>query len=282
MNNLVNDIQTQLNHNDRKQQSLKQIILQELTNQPFCGQFLVYQLFEESSSPDELLITKALKNCTDFDFISFMNQEEVYDADEYFDVNKQLALREKLGSHNLQGLLQKVISKCTNLSKKYNLQEYIRQANNSLLDLAKDPRCTEEEFLEAANKLKVETGYDVWTRMIQVRGSDDIVKLQPNKSVFKDKSGKDRESYTLKLIRNNGMSNRDDSMEFGDCSSLSQTTEKWNPLTFAVYSGNLPLIKFIISRSSGHLRKMLKIPGIFKTQEISRLFPFIMAIRYNN
>ena len=66
------------------------------------------------------------------------------------------------------------------------------------------------------------------------------------------------------------------------CSSLSQSTEKWNPLTFAIYSGNLPLIKFIISRCSGHLRKMLKIPGIFKTQEISRLFPFIMAIRYNN
>ena len=153
-----------------------------------------------------------------------------------------------------------------------------------MLDLAKDPRSTEEEFLEATNKLKVETGYDVWTKMMHVRGSDDIVKLQPNKSVFKDSSGKDRESYTLKLVRNNGISNRDDSMEFGDvaCSSLSQTTEKWNPLTFAIYSGNLPLIKFIIQRTSGHLRKMMKIPGIFKTQEISRLFPFIMAIRYNN
>jgi ankyrin repeat protein len=63
---------------------------------------------------------------------------------------------------------------------------------------------------------------------------------------------------------------------------LSQTTDKWNPLTFAVYSGNLELIKCIISKTQGNCKRMLKIPGIFKSQEVSRLFPFIMAIRHNN
>jgi hypothetical protein len=35
----------------------------------------------------------------------------------------------------------------------------------SLLELAKDPEATEEMFQEVANKLKVETGYDIWMRI---------------------------------------------------------------------------------------------------------------------
>lgn len=70
-----------------------------------------------------------------------------------------------------------------------------------------------------------------------------------------------------------------ESMQFN---GLSQSTEKWNPLTFAVYAGNLELIKFIVSKSVGNTKRLLKIPGIFKTQEISRLFPFIIAMRYNS
>lgn len=69
-----------------------------------------------------------------------------------------------------------------------------------------------------------------------------------------------------------------DTMQF---SGLSQSTEKWNPLTFAVYNGNLDLIKFIIGKSVCNIKRMLKIPGIFKTQEISRLFPFVMSLRLN-
>ena len=52
------------------------------------------------------------------------------------------------------------------LCKKYNIQEYIKQANVSVLELAKDPHMTPEEFQESINKLKVETGYDIWTRML--------------------------------------------------------------------------------------------------------------------
>ena len=63
---------------------------------------------------------------------------------------------------------------------------------------------------------------------------------------------------------------------------MSQRAEKWNPLTFAIYNGNLELVKFIIQRSGGNLQRMLKIPGLFKTQEISRLYPFIVALRSNN
>jgi len=72
--------------------------------------------------------------------------EKIYDGGEYFDMNKQIQLREKLPDHNIQVLLQKFITKCTSLSKKYNISEYLKQANISLLDLAKDPDTTAEEF----------------------------------------------------------------------------------------------------------------------------------------
>ena len=88
----------------------------------------------------------------------------------------------------------------------------------SLLELAKDPQTTAEEFQEAANKLKVETGYDVWLRMAQVRGCEDMVKLQPNKK-FGDSKGKmDRDSYTLKLFKQSNIlgSIREDSMDFNE------------------------------------------------------------------
>ena len=41
-------------------------------------------------------------------------------------------------------------------------------------------------------------------------------------------------------------------MEFG-IGDEEQSTEKWNPLTFAVYSGNLPLIKLIVNNNIGNL-----------------------------
>lgn len=61
----------------------------------------MYQLFEESSTADEHLIKKSLKNCTDFDFIQYMNLEEIYDAGEYFDLNKLQELKEKLPNQNI-------------------------------------------------------------------------------------------------------------------------------------------------------------------------------------
>ena len=164
----------------------------------------------------------------------------------------------------------------------------------SLLDLAKDPETTSEQFQEAANKLKVETGYDVWLRMGQVRGSDDMVKLQPsNQKLGKGDGNQDRDSYILKLIKQGGNQlgqgqSNDDSMDFDQSmgasgfNGLSQSTEKWNPLTYAIYAGNLDLIKYIVSKCGGNTKRMVKIPGLFKSQEVSRLFPFIMSMRYSN
>lgn len=43
-------------------------------------------------------------------------------------------------------------------------------------------------------------------------------------------------------------------------------TNKWNPLTFALFNGNLDLIKYILSISLTNTKKLLKIPGMFNTQ----------------
>jgi hypothetical protein len=94
----------------------------------------------------------------------------------------------------------------------------------------------------------------------------------------------DRDSYSLKLVKQGigfGGSVAEDSMDFND-TQLSQSTDKWNPLTFAIYSGNLDLIKFIITKSIGETKRIIKIPGIFKTQEVSRLFPFIISLKHSN
>ena len=78
----------------------------------------------------------------------------------------------------------------------------------------------------------------------------------------------DRDSYILKITnKQGGNSARDESIDFNDTmqfNGLSQSTEKWNPLTFAIYSGNLELVKFIVSKSLGNTKRLLKIPGLFK------------------
>ena len=94
-----------------------------------------------------------------------MNIEDIYNGEEYFDANRLISLREKLSSNQQYSVLQKVIQKCISLSKKYNIIENIKDANVNLLELAKDPETTPEQFQEAANRLKVEIGYDIWIRM---------------------------------------------------------------------------------------------------------------------
>lgn len=48
----------------------------------------MHLLFEESSSLNEPMIAKCLENVTDADFIMWLQHEEIYDAEEFFDINK--------------------------------------------------------------------------------------------------------------------------------------------------------------------------------------------------
>ncbi len=59
-------------------------------------------------------------------------------------------------------------------------------------------------------------------------------------------------------------------------------TEKWNPLTFAIYQGDLRTCQYIISKSLCPLKKLMKVPGFLSTQEFNRYFPLMVAIQKDN
>ncbi len=64
-----------------------------------------------------------------------------------------------------------------------------------------------------------------------------------------------------------------------DDNDLKISTDKWNPMTYAVYTGNLDLIKLLIKNTICPIKKLLKVPGLYNTQEINRLFPFVVALQ---
>ena len=75
--------------------AMKQAILDQLTCQPYCGQFLAYQLFDVGSSSDEVLVQKAFQGITDYDLIQIMNLEEIWEPEEWFDPNRMYEFRDK-------------------------------------------------------------------------------------------------------------------------------------------------------------------------------------------
>ena len=59
-------------------------------------------------------------------------------------------------------------------------------------------------------------------------------------------------------------------------------TKKWNPLTFSIYNANLELIQYFIQFAISNTKKLIKVPGLFDTQELNKLFPFIVALQNQN
>lgn len=57
-----------------------------------------------------------------------------------------------------------------------------------------------------------------------------------------------------------------------------ESTEKWHPLTFAVAMGNMDLAPFLIENSLGNTKKLLKVPGLFNSQQLNRLFPLVVSL----
>jgi len=53
--------------------AIREITMNELTAQPYCGPFLMYLAFEESSLVYEPMMKKCLKTASDFDFIQYLN-----------------------------------------------------------------------------------------------------------------------------------------------------------------------------------------------------------------
>jgi hypothetical protein len=54
--------------------------------------------------------------------------------------------------------------------------------------------------------------------------------------------------------------------------------EKWHPVTFAILNGNTEVIKYLINTSLCNTKKLLKVPGLYDTQLLNRLFPLIISL----
>ena len=61
-----------------------------------------------------------------------------------------------------------------------------------------------------------------------------------------------------------------------------QMQAKWHLMTHAIYNGNLDLIKYLFSESKINSKKAIKVPGLFSTNEVNKLFPFYVALSSPN
>ena len=59
-------------------------------------------------------------------------------------------------------------------------------------------------------------------------------------------------------------------------------TQKWNPVTFAMCTGNLTLLKYLVSRSNCNIKQLLKVSGMHYSGEMTKLFPFYVALYRNS
>ena len=57
---------------------------------------------------------------------------------------------------------------------------------------------------------------------------------------------------------------------------------KWHPMTHAIYNSNLDLIKYLFAESKANRKKAIKVPGLFSTNEVNKLFPFYVALSSSN
>ena len=57
---------------------------------------------------------------------------------------------------------------------------------------------------------------------------------------------------------------------------------KWNPMTHAIFHGNLDMIKFLFENCHANSKKIIRVPGLYSTNEVNKLFPFYVALANSN
>ena len=53
-------------------------------------------------------------------------------------------------------------------------------------------------------------------------------------------------------------------------------------MTHSVYNRNLDMVKFLFSEGQINSKKIMKVPGLFSTSEVNKLFPFYIALAHNS
>ena len=53
-------------------------------------------------------------------------------------------------------------------------------------------------------------------------------------------------------------------------------------MTHAIFSGNLDMIKFLFDNCRANSKKIVRVPGLYSTNEVNKLFPFYVALSLGN
>eukprot|EP00347_Sterkiella_histriomuscorum_P010472 403376151 len=252
----------EFSHNvEQLPEPIQQAFYQELSLQPYCGFFLFFLLFEDKSE-NEALAQSALAQANDFDYISFLISEKIEDPEEYYDINRTYKLKDKL-TPEVGQILTRVISNLKKLAVELNPKEFIKTSNTQLLEIAKNSKSNSGEYQAFIEQLK-EYSYLAQLQIMQVKGLEEQQIMKKNVSIQDD--------LQRQLKEQMGTEYQDEM-----CS-----TQKWNPVTFALYNCNLELLKYLLKTSVCNQKKLLKIPGSPNTQYINRIFPLFMAIQRNH
>ena len=57
---------------------------------------------------------------------------------------------------------------------------------------------------------------------------------------------------------------------------------KWHPLTHAIFNANVDFLRSLFQKSAVNVKKAVKVPGLYSTSEINKLFAFYVALAKNN
>jgi hypothetical protein len=53
-------------------------------------------------------------------------------------------------------------------------------------------------------------------------------------------------------------------------------------MTHSIYNGNLQMVQYLFSAALVNSKKIMKVPGLYSTSEVNKLFPFYVALAQNN
>ena len=53
-------------------------------------------------------------------------------------------------------------------------------------------------------------------------------------------------------------------------------------MTHAIYNGNLEMVRYFFKNAVVNSKKIMKVPGLFSTSEVNKLFPFYVALTKNS
>lgn len=53
-------------------------------------------------------------------------------------------------------------------------------------------------------------------------------------------------------------------------------------MTHAIFNGNLDMVKYLFDNCQVNRKKIIRVPGLFTTNEVNKLFPFYVALSTGN